>query len=80
MAVGSRAMVWHGTAAHTSGGLHRSDLKMNKYGHIVSRAASAASRRRLASDPALKAAFRENALYLKKHHGKSPSRAMAAKP
>jgi hypothetical protein len=27
----------HGTADHTSGGLTKSDLKMNKWGRIVSR-------------------------------------------
>ena len=27
----------HGTANHTSGGLTKSDLKMNKWGRIVSR-------------------------------------------
>lgn len=36
-AVGSRAQVWHGTVAHTSGGLTKADLKMNKWGRIVSR-------------------------------------------
>ena len=35
--VGSKAMVYHGTAEHTSGGLTKSDLVMNKRGHIVSR-------------------------------------------
>lgn len=38
--VGSRAQVMHGTAHHTSGGLTRKDLKMNKWGRIVSRAKS----------------------------------------
>jgi hypothetical protein len=37
IAVGSRAQVMHGTAAHTSGGLTKKDLKMNKWGRIVSR-------------------------------------------
>ena len=35
--VGSKAMVYHGTAKHTAGGLTKSDLVMNKRGHIVSR-------------------------------------------
>lgn len=35
--VGSKAMVFHGTAKHTSGGLTKADLVMNKRGHIVSR-------------------------------------------
>ena len=34
---GSRAQVWHGTAYHTPGGLKKSQLFMNKRGHIVSR-------------------------------------------
>lgn len=37
LTVGSRAQVMHGTAAHTSGGLTKKDLKMNKWGRIVSR-------------------------------------------
>ena len=36
-AVGSRAQVYHGHAKHTSGGLTKSDLVMNKHGRIVSR-------------------------------------------
>ena len=36
-AVGSRAEVWHGTAEHTSGGLHKKHLMMNKRGRIVSK-------------------------------------------
>jgi len=36
-AVGSRAEVWHGTAKHTSGGLHKHHLMMNKRGRIVSK-------------------------------------------
>jgi hypothetical protein len=34
---GSRAQVWHSTAYKTSGGLTKSQLFMNKRGHIVSR-------------------------------------------
>ena len=34
--IGSRAQVWHGTAYKTSGGLKKSQLKMNKNGRIVS--------------------------------------------
>ena len=34
--VGSRAEVWHGTAAHTSGGLTKKQLYKNKAGRIVS--------------------------------------------
>ena len=39
-ASGSRAEVFHGNARHTSGGLTRNDLKMNKRGEIVSIKAS----------------------------------------
>lgn len=35
-AVGSRAKVMHGNAKHTSGGLHKDNLKYNKWGRIVS--------------------------------------------
>jgi len=35
--VGSKAQVYHGTAERTAGGLTKSDLLMNKRGHIVSR-------------------------------------------
>lgn len=36
-AIGSRAQVFHGTAHHTSGGLTKKDLVLNKRGRIVSR-------------------------------------------
>jgi hypothetical protein len=39
--VGTRAEVLHGTAAHTSGGLKKDDLKYNRWGRIVSKRASA---------------------------------------
>lgn len=42
---GSRAQVMHGTAHHTSGGLTKKDLKMNKWGRIVSRAKSAKAKK-----------------------------------
>lgn len=35
-AVGSRRQVWHGTAQHTPGGLTKRDIKMNKWGRLVS--------------------------------------------
>jgi hypothetical protein len=35
--VGSRAMVYHGNAHHTSGGLTKKDLIKNKHGRIVSK-------------------------------------------
>lgn len=34
--VGSKAMVFHGTAKHTSGGLEKKNLVKNKHGRIVS--------------------------------------------
>ena len=37
--IGSRAQVWHGTAYKTKGDLVKSDLLMNKRGHIVSKKA-----------------------------------------
>lgn len=45
-ATGSRAQVWHGTAAHTAGGLTRSDLFQDKFGRIRSKAASATAKRK----------------------------------
>jgi hypothetical protein len=44
--IGSRRKVWNGTAQKTPGGLTKSDLKMNKYGRIVSRKRSAHATRR----------------------------------
>jgi hypothetical protein len=44
--VGSRAQVWHGTAANTSGGLCKNDLMLHK-GRIVSRKAHAAGKKAL---------------------------------
>jgi hypothetical protein len=43
--VGSRAQVMHGTAHHTSGGLTKKDLKMNKWGRIVSKAKSSKAKK-----------------------------------
>jgi hypothetical protein len=43
--IGSRAQVMHGTAHHTSGGLTRKDLKMNKWGRIVSKAKSSKAKK-----------------------------------
>jgi len=42
---GSRAMVMHGTAKKTSGGLTKSQLKYNKQGKIVSKKASALAKK-----------------------------------
>ena len=46
-AVGTKAMVWHGSAKHTSGGLKKADLVKNKHGRIVSRRKQAAGRKAL---------------------------------
>ncbi len=46
-AVGTKAMVWHGSAKHTAGGLKKSDLVKNKHGRIVSRRKQAAGRKAL---------------------------------
>ena len=43
--IGSRAMVMHGNAHHTSGGLTKKSLKRNKRGRIVSRKKSAAAKK-----------------------------------
>jgi hypothetical protein len=43
--VGSRAQVMHGTAHHTTGGLTKKDLKMNKWGRIVSKAKSSKAKK-----------------------------------
>jgi hypothetical protein len=45
LAVGTRAQVFHGTAHHTSGGLTKKDLFLNKRGRIVSKKASAAGKK-----------------------------------
>ncbi len=47
VAVGSKAMVWHGTANHTSGGLTKKDLMKTKKGRIVSRRKHAIGMRRI---------------------------------
>ena len=36
LTTGSRRQVFNGSAKHTSGGLEKKDLKMNKFGRIVS--------------------------------------------
>jgi hypothetical protein len=43
-AVGSKAEVYHGTAKHTSGGLHKKDLMKHK-GRIISRKKHAAGKK-----------------------------------
>ena len=40
MTEGSRRQVFNGTAIRTSGGLTKKDLRLNKWGRIVSKAAS----------------------------------------
>ncbi len=44
-AVGTKAEVFHGTAKHTSGGLHKKDLVKTRRGRIVSRRKQAAGRK-----------------------------------
>ena len=46
-AVGSKAMVWHGSANHTSGGLTRKDLMKTKKGRIVSKKKHAIGKKRV---------------------------------
>jgi hypothetical protein len=46
-AVGTKAMVYHGTARHTSGGLTKKDLMKTKKGRIVSRKKHAAGKKAL---------------------------------
>ena len=45
MIIGSRAAVFHGNAEKTSGGLRKSDLKLNKGGEIVSKKSSALAKK-----------------------------------
>ena len=44
-AKGTKAQVFHGTAKHTSGGLHKSDLMKTKNGRIVSKKKHAAGKK-----------------------------------
>ena len=44
-AVGTKVEVFHGTAKHTSGGLHKKDLVKTKRGRIVSRRKQAAGKK-----------------------------------
>ena len=43
--IGSRAEVFHNNAEKTAGNLMKKDLKKNKYGNIVSKAASEAAKK-----------------------------------
>jgi hypothetical protein len=43
--IGSRRQVMNGTAHHTPGGLTKKDLKLNKWGRIVSRKKSASAKK-----------------------------------
>ena len=55
MQVGSRLEVWNGTKSKTSGGLVKSDLKMNRKGKIVSKKVSEqATKRNLKRKPKVK--------------------------
>lgn len=44
-AVGSKAEVFHGSAKHTAGGLHKKDLMKTKSGRIVSKKQHAAGKK-----------------------------------
>jgi hypothetical protein len=57
--IGTRAEVFHGTAVHTTGGLTKKDLKKNKFGRIVSKKASMASKKRFDANPNLQKKFSE---------------------
>ena len=45
MLIGSRAQVMHGTAYKTKGNLVKSNLMMNKHGHVVSKKVHARAKR-----------------------------------
>lgn len=45
MLIGSRAQVMHGTAYKTKGNLIKSNLMMNKHGHVVSKKVHARAKR-----------------------------------
>jgi len=47
MLIGSRALVWHGTACKTNGGLMKKDLMQNKAGRIVSKAKHATAKKEM---------------------------------
>jgi hypothetical protein len=57
-----RLLVWKGTLKKTSGGLTKKDLKKNKQGKIVSKKASAVSKKRFNSKAYahVKASFKAN--------------------
>jgi hypothetical protein len=57
---GTRRMVWNGTAVKTTGGLRRGDLKQNKSGAIVSKAASEASKKTYQRNSNSREALRAN--------------------
>lgn len=54
--IGSAAMVYHGNAVRTSGGLVKSDLMKNKYGLIVSKKKHAHGKRMFSRNRAMMAA------------------------
>merc|ERR1712110_1243704 len=49
--MGAKSSVFHGTKTKTSGGLTKDKLMKNKNGRIVSKARSAAAKKRFASSP-----------------------------
>lgn len=75
---GSRVQVMHGTAKKTNGGLTKSDLKVNKWGEIVSRKKSEEGARRFAiNKDGIRSLFRENRAspFRPKRRSSTPKRA-----
>ena len=79
-AVGSKAEVFHGTAKHTSGGLHKKDLMKHK-GRIISRKKHTAGKKAIKHLRALgyiakKGTFKlfRKSMASKKHKGKRHTR------
>ena len=60
-AIGSRKSVWNGHAHHTSGGLTKGDIKLNRFGRLVSKKASTRAKARWGRMSAkIKAKFKKN--------------------
>ena len=64
--VGSRAQVFHGNAKKTSGGLSKGDLKKTKYGNIISKKASAASKKKYKNNAKIQKALTDGCRKLAK--------------
>ena len=72
--VGSRAQVFHGNAKRTSGGLMKVHLKKDKYGRIISKKASIASKKRFDNNPKIQKALTEGCRKLAKRRPKKMKR------